>query len=203
MARQSAPTETGSGRFPGGGGSRRDTAARDRVVAATLELLAESGYANLSIEAVAARAGVGKPTIYRWWNNKAHLAYDASCSTAQQVVARDTGDFATDLRRFVRRVSDFLLREEVTAALRGMLADPLVSDTLQQERVAPARRHLRAIVAAGIEAGEVDPGVNADALFDLAVGSVTLQALGPSQSVASRERTAEGVLELLLRATRP
>src|SRR5947209_4406125 len=116
MASQTAGSDTPVGRFPGGGGSRRDTAAQDRVIAATLELLAEVGYADLSIEAIAARAGVGKPTIYRWWNNKAHLAYDASCSTAASVVVADTGDFPTDLRRFVRRVAEFLWREEVTAA---------------------------------------------------------------------------------------
>src|SRR5438132_5789789 len=103
---------TRTGRFPGGGGSRRDLSAQERVIAATRDLLAEVGYANLSIEAVAARACVGKPTIYRWWNNKAHLAYEASCSTAAQVVVPDTGEFAADLRRFVRRVADSLWRED-------------------------------------------------------------------------------------------
>jgi len=190
-------------RFPGGGGSRRDTAAQDRVIAATLELLAEVGYADLSIEAIAARAGVGKPTIYRWWNNKAHLAYDASCSTAAQVVVSDSGDFTTDLRRFVQRVADFLWREEVTAALRGMLADPHVNHVVQQERMDPARRHLRAIVAAGVKAGEVHPDVNTDALFDLAVGAITLRALGPPEPGRSRRRTTKDILAMLLRATRP
>src|SRR4051812_36219821 len=120
MATQTSPSNTTPRRFPGGGGSRRDMAAQDRVIEATLGWRVGGGYADLSIGGVAARAGGGKPTIYRWWKNKAHLAYDASCSTAAKVVVPDTGDWETDLRRFVRRVADFLWRDEVTAALRGM-----------------------------------------------------------------------------------
>jgi AcrR family transcriptional regulator len=202
MAIHSSSSDMATSRFPGGGGSRRDGAAQDRVIAATLELLGEVGYANLSIEAIAARAGVGKPTIYRWWNNKAHLAYEASCSTAAGVIVPDTGDFATDLRRFVERVADFLWRDEVAAALRGILADPDVSHALQHDRMGPARRHVRAIVAAGVKAGEVHQEVDADALFDLAVGAVMLQALGPTKPPRSRRRATEGTVELLLRAAR-
>ncbi len=133
-------------RFPGGGGSRRDTAARDRVLAATLALLADVGYADLTIEAIAARAGVGKPTVYRWWKNKAQVVYEASCTLAERDEIPATGDFARDLASFVDRVAHFFRRDGVVAALRGMLADTEVSRAMEQEHTGPARAHLRSLV---------------------------------------------------------
>ena len=189
-----------SNRFPGGGGSRRDKGARDRILAATVELLTEAGYGDLTIEAVAARAGVGKPTIYRWWSNKAHLAYDASCVSADREVPTDTGDFELDLRRFVERCSKFLWRDEVTSALRGMLTDPWVLRTMNQEQGRPARRHFRAIIEAGMASGSVRPDVDADAVCDLAVGAILHRALLPGSRQRGRQEWIDSIVMLLLQA---
>src|SRR5437773_2620831 len=51
--------------------------SRDAILDATRALLGEVGYARLSIDGVAKRAGVGRPTIYRWWPDKSHLVFDA------------------------------------------------------------------------------------------------------------------------------
>src|ERR671914_2594511 len=58
-------------------GRRRSERAHAAIVAATQELLVERGYRNLTIEGVAARAGVGKQTIYRWWPSRAALVLEA------------------------------------------------------------------------------------------------------------------------------
>jgi AcrR family transcriptional regulator len=187
-------------RFPGGGGSRRDIAARDRVLAATAELLAEVGYADLTIEGVAARAGVGKPTIYRWWSNKAHLAYEASCATATRIAAADTGDLESDLRSFVQRVARFLWRDEVSAALRGMLTDPAVVKAMEAEQGRPAREHVRTIIAAGIARGTVRPDVDADAVYDLAVGAIVHRALLSARRRPARRVWIDSIVDLLLHA---
>ena len=55
----------------------RSEAARDAVMRAVDDLLLESGFASLTIEGVAARAGVGRQTIYRWWPSKIDLLFDA------------------------------------------------------------------------------------------------------------------------------
>lgn len=200
MVTQTKRTSTAEKRFPGGGGSRRDTAARDRVVVATRQLLAEVGFGRLSIEAVAARAGVGKPTIYRWWPNKAHLAYEASCSTAREDLPIDTGDFATDVRRFVERVTDFFSRDDVRAALRGMLADADVSHRLHDDHMDPGREHFRAIVERGQLAGKVDPEIDPDALFEMAVGATLLCSLASDQGPRPRGAATERLVDALLRA---
>lgn len=90
--------------------SRRREDARRRILAAALELLAESGYQRLTIEGIAARAGVGKQTIYRWWSSKgavvldAFLDHPAATHTSESPAADfpSTGDFAADLRQLVR-----------------------------------------------------------------------------------------------------
>ena len=60
-------------RYTGGPGSNRDPRAHAEALRAAVELVAELGYAKVSMEAIAKRAGVGKPTLYRWWPNKASL----------------------------------------------------------------------------------------------------------------------------------
>ena len=189
-------TDTSPGRFPGGGGSRRDEAARVRILAATVDLLTEVGYGDLTIEGVAVRARVGKPTIYRWWANKAHLAYEASCASAGREALAVTGDLEVDLRAFAERVARFLWREEVSAALRGMLTDPWVLRALDEEQSRPARAHLRRIVENGSRDGVVRPGVDAEVLFDLLVGAMVHQALLPSPRRADPEPWIDAVLDL-------
>jgi AcrR family transcriptional regulator len=188
---------TNTSRFPGGGGSRRDEEARERVLAATTELLAETGYAALTVEGVAARAGVGKPTIYRWWKNKADLAYDASCATTIRSVPPDTGEFETDLRGFLDRCARFLWRDDVSAALRGMLADPQVLDAIDKYQARPARLHFRRIVDGGVAAGAVRADVDADALFDLAVGAIMSHALRGTRP-RSQRAWVTSIVSLLL-----
>jgi AcrR family transcriptional regulator len=190
-------TMTPSSRFPGGGGSRRDEAARLRILAATVELLTEVGYGDLTIEAVAARARVGKPTIYRWWANKAHLVYEASCATAGRAPLAVSGDLGVDLRAFVERVARFMWRDEVSAALRGMLTDPSVLRALDEDQGRPARRHLRRLVEAGTAQGAVRPGVDAEVLFDLIVGAIVHRALLPGPRRPDPEGWIDAVLDLV------
>ena len=59
------------------GGRPRNEESKNAILNATVDLLEESGYSNLTIEAIAAHAGVGKSTIYRWWPNKSYLVFDA------------------------------------------------------------------------------------------------------------------------------
>ena len=79
-------------------GRPRSERSRRAILDAAAELLTERGYAAITIEGVAARAGVGKTTIYRWWSTKADIYIDLYSELALRIVPPpDTGDYVRDL----------------------------------------------------------------------------------------------------------
>ena len=106
-------------RRPGG----RTAQTRAAVFDATLALLAEGGFTDLSVEAVAARAGVHKTTVYRRWGSVDRLVVEAfMASGATLIDVTDTGDIDRDVRALARTVVRALQRPELGNALRAMLA---------------------------------------------------------------------------------
>ena len=84
-------------------GRPRDPRIDDSVLRATVELLGKSGYADLSVDAIARRAGTSKPAIYRRWPSKAHLVHEAVFPISEATELPDTGSLAGDVREMVRR----------------------------------------------------------------------------------------------------
>lgn len=106
-------------------GPVRSEAARQAILHATVELLAERGYDHLSIEGIAARAGVGKQTIYRWWPSKG--AVIAECLLEGMLLSErlrppDTGDIRQDLTTWLQRVFALLSSAEGEGLLRSLIA---------------------------------------------------------------------------------
>src|SRR5580704_9361239 len=86
-------------------GRPRSEQARVAILRSTLKLLGENGFSELTIEAVAARAGVGKATVYRWWPNKAALIADAfASSTTRKLHFPDTGSVRADMSQQMHQV---------------------------------------------------------------------------------------------------
>lgn len=105
--------------------ARRSSRSRRAILDATAELIAERGYASVTIEAIAARAGVGKPTIYRWWPSKAMVTIDLLGEIAQQTTGYpDTGDLAVDLRTQMLGLISALDPPQ-TSPLAGVIAEGL------------------------------------------------------------------------------
>jgi len=90
-------------------GRPRSAQAHQAIIDATLELLAEEGFQGLSIEAVAARAGVGKTTIYRRWPSKDELVMEALRHVQIDVPVMDTGNFRNDLAALLKTVYQGLM----------------------------------------------------------------------------------------------
>jgi AcrR family transcriptional regulator len=106
-------------RRPGG----RTAHNRSAVFSATLALLAERGFADLTIDAIAAAAGVHKTTVYRRWRSTDRLVAAAFTSAGESLVdVTDTGDIDRDARTLARSVVRILRRPEVAAAVRGLVA---------------------------------------------------------------------------------
>ena len=102
---------------------RRSEKSRTAIVTATRELLLERGFDGLTIEAVAARAGVGKQTIYRWWPTRPALVADVMLEDADKILASvdHTDDLAADLVGWVRKLTATLTTERGSAMLRTLM----------------------------------------------------------------------------------
>jgi len=101
---------------------RRSEKSHVAIVTATRELLLERGFDGLTIEAVAARAGVGKQTIYRWWPSRPALVADVMLEDADKILAsvNHTDDLATDLIGWVRKLAASLTTPRGSAMLRTL-----------------------------------------------------------------------------------
>ncbi|MFD7403451.1 TetR/AcrR family transcriptional regulator [Streptomyces sp. NPDC059866] len=185
MAKKSAPDAT-----------RRSEKSRRAIYAAALELVGEVGYAKTTVEGVAARAGVGKQTIYRWWSSKADVLLEAFLDLAGQTAQDagqepyatipDTGDLAADLKAVLRATVDELLDPRFEVPSRALAAEGLVNEELGREFVAKLLepslqlyvQRLRSAQKAGDVRPEVDPRIALE-LFVSPLAQRWLQHTGP------------------------
>jgi AcrR family transcriptional regulator len=113
-----------------GGRTARTAAA---VFAAAIDELAERGYDDISIETIAARAGVHKTTLYRRWHSKAGLITQVLASSAQSMIpVPDTGSAGADLRALARSVQEVLSDPRGAAITRALLAGSATSPEIRQ-----------------------------------------------------------------------
>jgi AcrR family transcriptional regulator len=98
-------------------GRPRDKRIDTAVLRATVELLGETGYAELSVDAIARRAGTSKPAIYRRWPSKAHLVHEAVFPLSDATEVPDTGSLTGDVREMVHRTVAVLTTPTLHAAL--------------------------------------------------------------------------------------
>lgn len=154
---------------------RRNEASRRAILDAALQLSAEHGYGRLTIEAVAARAGVSKKTIYRWWSSKGAVVLDAVDDMAAVADYPDTGSLAADLHTQLTAVIDLLTSPE-NSAVTGLIAEALqdhelahdLRERLIRPRIATFKERLR---KAQLE-GQLAPDADLDVALDLIYGPV-------------------------------
>src|SRR5882757_8904543 len=104
--------------------TRRSQATRQAILDAALDLVGERGYAQLSIEGIAARAGAGKQTIYRWWPSRADVVLDALLDVAaSRIAVPDEGSLHADLNAFL--AATFRQRGQ-RPVLVGLMAEALL-----------------------------------------------------------------------------
>lgn len=105
-------------------GRPRSQTSREAILEAALALVAEVGYAALTIEGIAARAGVGKQTIYRWWPSKADVLLEAGAVEADlHVPITDHGSYRADLRAFLKASYSLGNERPLADLLRALMAD--------------------------------------------------------------------------------
>jgi len=172
-------TGAGAGAGTGTGAPRgrpRSAEADRAILTATVDLLAERGLTAMSIEEVAARAGVGKTTIYRRWPSKGLLALDAFVISfrAEQPLP-DTGslrgDLLSALHAWVRAVTETAMGPMLTGLIAEAQHDPELRGAWRDRVLEPLRSQHRVMLDRAIERGEIPATVDRDVVLDLFFGA--------------------------------
>jgi AcrR family transcriptional regulator len=151
---------------------RRSEPSRRAILDAALHLCAEQGYRRLTIEAIAARAGVSKKTIYRWWPSKGAVVLEALDEMANLAVDHvDTGDLAADLHAQLTAVIELLTQQN--SAMTGLIAEALSDNDLAHDlrerairpRIAAFRERLRTAQAQAQFPADADLDVALDLVY--------------------------------------
>ena len=162
-------------------GRPRSEETRLKIMQATADLLRESGMPALTIEAVAARAGVGKPTIYRYWANANELAMAALMETAPAKPARGSGDDALGRARLVLyRISETFSHATgryVASMLAASHEDSEVSKAFRSHFIRARRDEAGRELEAAQAAGEVRADADLTLALDMLFGAVFYRLL--------------------------
>ena len=202
---ESAATESAT-ESPRQLGRPRDPKLDTAIIGATLQLLADGGYAALTMEAVAARAGVGKATLYRRWAGKEQLVIEAVATLSQQHNSEQVSEQLTGVRdelvarlEAMRRKSDSSLAGKIFPRLIGESADnPEFMARYREQVLEPRRQRFRACLARGIEQGLIRPDVDLDHAIDLMVGPMVYRSLIRRQPPPGPELAARIVDDVLV-----
>jgi AcrR family transcriptional regulator len=176
------------GRSPG---RPRSEDSRQAILVATLELVTEVGYAGLTIEGIAARAGVGKQTIYRWWGTKADVLLEAGAVKADvQIPTDDRGSYEADLRAFLEASYRVGNRPEYTTLLRMLMAEAQINADFGQrfrEAFLERRRDALSVITDRARArGDLPDRPSPDTVADIVFGTIWYRVLA-TQSVLDAE----------------
>ncbi|MEZ0341139.1 TetR family transcriptional regulator [Mycobacterium sp. pV006] len=183
-----------------GAGRPRDPRIDAAILQATAELLVEIGYNNLTMAAVAERAGTTKTALYRRWSSKAELVHEAAFPATPSAIESPPGDFGADLRAMLELTRSIFISPVVRAALPGLIAD-MTADADLAGRV--AARFGGVIVALqerlndAIERGQVRTGVAPERLVDF-IGGATLLAVLQSPDDLTEKAWVDDVSEILM-----
>lgn len=166
---------------------RRNERSRLAIVTATREILLDRGFDGLTIEAVAARAGVGKQTIYRWWPSRPALVADVLLADADRILrpVKHTGDLADDLVAWAVNLAATLTTERGSAMLRILTAASLEHDDVAARLRTGFSTPLQDSVKSRLHAAHVDDPA-AQAAADAIVGGIVYSILREGRSYPRR-----------------
>ena len=194
------PTDLSGANTQANSPRRRSERSRTAIVTATRELLLERGFDGLTIEAVAARAGVGKQTIYRWWPTRPALVADVMLEDADKLLAsvNHSGNLSTDLVGWVGKLFASLTTQRGSAMLRTLT----VACMEHEDTAVKLRAGFSAPLHDSVRARLLADGVNeatAESAADAIVGGVVYPILSGAQPYSRRraERTTRLIVEAL------
>jgi AcrR family transcriptional regulator len=179
----------------------RSETAREAILEAADNALVELGFAAVTVEAIAAKAGVGKQTIYRWWKSKTAVLLDAFLEDAAQALnAPDTGDLEADLCAHVQRCAQFFARSDAGAVFRALIGeaqhDSALAEELRIKYLDEQRARDRLPLVRAIERRDIRADIDVDAIVEALIAPIHYRVLVSGQPVG-REYTNELVRRVL------
>jgi AcrR family transcriptional regulator len=182
-------------------GRQRSTESEQAILAATLQLLKEKPLREITIEAIARKAGVGKMTIYKWWPSKAYVALDAFRKTiTKMIVAPDTGDTERDLTELLH--SSMSSYSSATGRIFGQFlaecqTDPEFAALFRERFLKPRREATREILCRAVKRGEIDQSLDQETIIDLIFGPMVFRLMAGHGPLNKAE--ADAMISILLR----
>jgi AcrR family transcriptional regulator len=189
-----------------GPGRPREPEVNQRILDAALELLGQQGYVRMSMDAVAANAGVTKPTIYRRYPSKIQLALAAISAYCEQEPPASTGETRADLIAQINHLRRALDRPRGMVMLGTMLAEeyetPELLARFREHLVDPRRHAVRDILERAAMRGEFRPDADLAMAGTMLVGAYYAQYLARTTFAADwTERLVDMVLATMARAS--
>jgi AcrR family transcriptional regulator len=165
------------------GGAALRQRVTDAITEATFAELAETGYARMSMEAIARRAGVGKAALYRRWPSKEQMLTELILQAVEDALppTPDTGALHTDLREFLGVLRGQLANPALISIGPGLLAEAsrtgALADVLHTSVAAPRRAAAYAMLKAAIDRGELSAALDLELAADLLIAPLGFRVL--------------------------
>lgn len=186
-------------------GRPRDKTAHEAILQAAIDLTREVGYDALAMEAVAARAGVGKATVYRYWDGKEALIAEAVEGIVRQVPAPDTGSIEGDLlilmEATMRMYQDPATPPLLSGLIAAMARSPLIADRIRTGFVGMRRDAMRQVIRRGIQRRELSPTTDIELALDLLAGAMLWRSVMSGEPID--EPFTRGIVRAVVRAFPP
>jgi AcrR family transcriptional regulator len=162
-------------------GRPRSERAHRAILQAANELLESEGFAAVTMEAIAERAGVSKATVYRWWPNRAAVVMDGFLSiVSSEVPFPHTGHAREDIRIHMRRLAEAFsgkIGRTVAALIAEGQSDPELAEALRSRWLSIRRTEAREILELGIERGELREDLDLEVAVDVLYGPIYYRML--------------------------
>ena len=169
---------------PRGPGAARSQNARSAILTAASELLGSEGYDHLTIEGIAARAKVGKPTIYRWWPSKSALI--AECLVDEMLIPEvfapaSTDDILADITAWLLEIIRFVNRDNNAVLLRSLVAAAVANLDVGVElskHLGAGPDSLDGRLASAVRDGQLVPDAPVQHISDFLIGAIVIRIMG-------------------------
>ncbi|MGW0586865.1 TetR/AcrR family transcriptional regulator [Streptosporangium sp. NPDC002607] len=190
--------------------ARRSERSRRAILDAARELVSEVGYAKVSIEAIAARAGVGKQTIYRWWRSKGAVVFDSFLALSEGthgegMTLPDTGDIEADLKVVMRATVAEFADPDFEAPIRALnteiINDPDLAAQYREKLADPVDEAKKVRLRSAQRAGQIAADADLDLVLELLYAPLYQRWLHRSGPLTPEY--ADALVDLTLKAFRP